>query len=87
MQAGCLKAKNYVANLNSVGTEHLALLHHANRSTSNVILVLTKQPWVLSGFATNKRNVHLFASLSNAANNVRDALRVELSGCDVIGHE
>ena len=42
---------------------------------------------MLCSLATNQCNINRLASLSNASNDVCDALRVKLSSCNVVGHK
>ena len=49
--------------------------------------MLTQKTWVLGGFTTNQCDINFFTRASNAANNVCDAGRFNLAGCDVVGHK
>ena len=67
--------------------KHFALFNNSDCSTGNVVFVLAQKSWVLGGLSTHQRNIHFLAGLRDPAHDVSNALRVELAGCDVIGHK
>ena len=66
---------------------HLFLVAHTNRKTSQIVIFLRHQARVLCSLSANESSLRLKAAFRNALYDIRDLLRIVLAAGDVIQEE